>query len=292
MKNMLVEKIAQVVKDIIGNGCEVRAMEVLKNNGIKLPAITVSKPGEPETPAVYIDHLLAEIEAGKVWVSEAAQMIVDTYEERRECFPYENRMSREGILANVEYQLINYAKNRTQLRGLPHRKFLDLAVVYRVPIESDEPGVSFLVRQGMCDLFGIAAEELDAAARINTEKSGFVTLPFTSIIAELSGKPEVDLDDEPSMWVFTTEKKFNGAAIMLFEAPFKELADRLGCDLYVLPSSVCEIIVLPAVGINMSTWTLKTMVSDVNGRVVEEDQVLGDSVYRYIRKENRLTIVR
>ena len=58
---------------------------------------------------------------------------------------------------------------------------------------------------------------------------------------------EVDLKDYvPSdMYVLTNESKLNGAACILYENVLYDFAQKLGADLYILPSSVHEVILLP-----------------------------------------------
>ena len=52
--------------------------------------------------------------------------------------------------------------------------------------------------------------------------------------------------DENCMYVITNESKLFGAASMLYEEPIHELAEQVGGDLYILPSSVHEVIAVPA----------------------------------------------
>ena len=62
-----------------------------------------------------------------------------------------------------------------------------------------------------------------------------------------------------------------------------------GKDLYVLPSSVHEAIVLP-VGGRANVRDLREIVSEVNRECVSAEEYLSDSVYLYDWKEDRLTI--
>ena len=66
------------------------------------------------------------------------------------------------------------------------------------------------------------------------------------------------------------------------------MADRINNDLYILPSSVHELITVPAsFG---SCEDLKKTVRNVNDTVLVSDEILSYSVYRYSRKAGSIEI--
>ena len=66
-------------------------------------------------------------------------------------------------------ELIHAEKNRTLLSEVPHRKFLDLAVVYYYQMRGNRvPDATILIHETHRELWGISAEELDARAWENT----------------------------------------------------------------------------------------------------------------------------
>lgn len=136
--------------------------------------------------------------------------------------------------------------------------------------------------------YGLNQEELDITARRNTEYQGFQTASMESIIAEVTGEPEDEIKTDCFMWVLTNRKKLNGAAVMLYPEMFKKLADWTRSDLYVLPSSIHEVIAIPDGGADPKI--LKSMVGAVNSSEVSKDEFLSENVYKYIRSENRLII--
>ena len=76
---------------------------------------------------------------------------------------------------------------------------------------------------------------------------------------------------------------------MLYTRLLKKLADSLATDLYILPSSVHELIITPGDGENETF--LKQLVREVNELEVSREEVLSDSVYRYLRKEGKIVRV-
>jgi hypothetical protein len=91
------------------------------------------------------------------------------------------------------------------------------------------------------------------------------------------------------MFVITNEKKIFGASVLMHIKYIKELADRIESDLFIIPSSIHEVIAVPADYID--TETLTNMVNEVNMANVSPQEVLGNRVYSYSRREGLLSVV-
>lgn len=91
------------------------------------------------------------------------------------------------------------------------------------------------------------------------------------------------------MYVLTTEGKTWGAISMLNNKALSELANLLESDLFILPSSVHEVIIVPADN-EESAETLQAMVADINRTHVDPEEVLSDHIYRYLR-DTKATIL-
>lgn len=97
-----------------------------------------------------------------------------------------------------------------------------------------------------------------------------------------------EIPPEQTMWVISNEKGINGAASMLYENELHELAESLESDLYILPSSVHEVI---AVSSGMgSPEMLAKMVVEVNMQEVSLDERLSNQVYHYDKDLRKLTL--
>ena len=292
MREEMVNRIVEAIGAEIEEGCRVLTREVRKNNGLMLPAVEIWEPGLSVCPAVYIDGLLNRIACGEISVKQAAQEVIGIHEENKDNKKFNDvvrGIDKQVILEKAVYQLINGEKNRERLCDIPHRKFLDLVAVYRVVVREDQYGTaSFMVTNAMTVQYGISEEELDCAARQNTEKKGFEVQTIASIIAEIKGVPEDVRELECPMWVLSNTQKFNGAVVMLYAGYFGRLAESIGSDLYVLPSSIHEVIAVPAEG--MGQFGLKAMVGEVNSCEVMEEEVLSENVYRYSRKDGNISI--
>ena len=93
---------------------------------------------------------------------------------------------------------------------------------------------------------------------------------------------------EADMYVISNETRINGAVSMLYETELHELAEKLGSDLYILPSSIHEVIAVSATGGDPEE--LAQMVEDVNMGQVEIGERLSNQVYHYDKNLRQLTL--
>ena len=96
--------------------------------------------------------------------------------------------------------------------------------------------------------------------------------------------------DDPwcsNLYVLTNKSRINGAAGIMYEGVLKKLADKLESDMYILPSSIHEVIILPK-STMFNKEELMAMVRDVNTEGVSKDEVLSYTVYEYDRNTEEL----
>ena len=90
----------------------------------------------------------------------------------------------------------------------------------------------------------------------------------------------------PSMAVFTNRSRFYGAAGLLLLGMMEEYAKKMGSNLFLIPSSVHELILIPDDG-RLPAKALNQMVKEVNREEVLPMDQLSGHVYYYDR-ESRL----
>jgi len=95
-----------------------------------------------------------------------------------------------------------------------------------------------------------------------------------------------DYADSP-MLVLTNNSRLHGATTLLYPHLLSEISERLNQDLYLLPSSIHEVLLVPADLIG-DRQELDLMVQEVNKDHVARDEVLSDHAYFYSRKRNSL----
>ena len=99
----------------------------------------------------------------------------------------------------------------------------------------------------------------------------------------------LDYDGMPPLYVLTNETQICGAACMLYPALLEEFAENVGKDLYVLPSSIHEVLLLPT-DTRCADESLRALVQSVNSEQLPLSQQLSDTVYYYSREANGLVV--
>lgn len=292
-KGIMVE-IEKAVADRLGAGYEVQAMEVEKNNGMTFQAITVRKAGEKACPVIYIDGIIKEVENGAMDIQDAAVEIAGAAVRCQggdamagACMDIADGLCRETVLEKVVYRMVNTGLNKNRLKSLPHRELFDLSAIYTMVEERGGESYGITISHEFCSAFGITVEELDGAARRNTKREGFCVMSIGEIMEEITGIPARETDGiARHMYVLTNKGRNNGASVILYREYFEGLARELQSDLYVLPSSIHEVIAIPA-GV-AGADEVRATVGDVNDKEVAREDVLGWDIYKYSLADGEL----
>lgn len=195
-----------------------------------------------------------------------------------------------NVQEKIVFQLVNTEQNREMLKDTPHRQFLDLSIIYRWVNKADENELqSAIVRNEFADYLGFTEERLFELAKENTKRIFPVCIKsITEVLSEMMGMWEMPMDDDEKMWVVSNMQGINGSAVILYEDSLHKLAERLDSDLFILPSSIHEVIAIPSRLAKPDE--LAEMVLDINVNQVALDERLSNQVYHYSRKRNILTL--
>lgn len=170
---------------------------------------------------------------------------------------------------------------------------LDLVIYYTLqfPLQDGNTAVVNVTKQ-LLKNWEITEMILHKKAITNMKEDGYQIRDIESIIREMFGDTVehsvVDMDAD--MYVLSNRRKVEGAAGLLYTEFIGAFAERRKSDLYLLPSSTHEMILIPARG-NVETKVLKQMVREVNTTQVEEAEQLGNSIYFYSRDTQKITVV-
>ena len=94
---------------------------------------------------------------------------------------------------------------------------------------------------------------------------------------------------EDKMYVLSNRARSNGAACMIYPYVLRMMGDILEEDFYILPSSIHEVILVPA-SAGISVAEMEKMVCEINETQVPEEEILGSHVYRYSRKNKTISM--
>ena len=280
---------------------QVKKHDVTQNNNVKQTGITVMKEGVDIEPCVYLDELYREYEADGMKLDEIVDEVyrlILKYEEDMPDVDISVFQNWETIRDDIYPKLVNAEQNKELLEKIPHRNFMDLAVVYYA-IARDyarEDIGTILILNGHMEIWGQEEENLYQTAMRNMRADGeadFVTLE--SVVKHILRG--ITLPDDESkdlrrknMYILTNHRRRFGAAEILDKKTLRTIADQIGDRFIVLPSSVHETIVLPPKE-EAEYGRLADMVREVNDTQVDVEERLSDHVYVYSRDEEMLKIV-
>lgn len=290
------EKVYQSIRDFYGGEVSVRMQELNKNNGVTLTGLLLEEKENKIAPAVYLDSYFEDYRKGRK-IGEIVMEIVQIYERVRKNqqinvqFFSDYQKARERIC----YKLIHYRRNQALMPEIPHVRYLNLAVVFYYAYENQLLGSgTILIRNSHKESWNVTTEELYQQAKENTERIFPADLIRMEEIIEETEKEnfaEESWEEEQiiPMFVLTNGKRQFGAISIFYPGILKNLAGKMNANLFILPSSVHEVILLPDVG--EKAECLQEMVKDVNRTQVAEEEVLADSVYYYDRTLGRINLL-
>ena len=206
------------------------------------------------------------------------------------------KMSEQEVLKKIVkkslfVKLINTERNEALIEKCISKEFLDLSAVVRVVLKMDKEGMSSMaLSKKDAENLGMTEEEIYAAALANTLRLFPPKLVNLGRYVEMSIGAELPLgEDEVTTYILTNQKEVDGAVYFMSPEVVGAIAEALEDDLYILPSSVNEVLLVRASELEDGVDKLKEMVRDANETVVAEKDILSYNVYHY-DKEHGITI--
>lgn len=278
---------AEAVARLVGEKMERETKVVIdaKNNVTRL-GIAIETDQKGVCATVYMDDLSDLLE------EDAAEKIKEMIEQTK--YPdidVAKITAKEYVFSNIIPCPIKRAGNEKLLQESAHVDFLDLAFVFRVMLPENEG--SYLLKTEAVKIYGCNVLEIFDIAKENMmKKQKTKIIPMENIIASMLGEEMENEDEIPKteceMAVMTNQDKMYGANGFLRKDLLKKYSERIGKDLYILPSSVHELLVVPKFAVNAEE--LRRMVQEVNENEVADEEILSYNVYEYSRKNNEITV--
>ena len=272
---------------------------VVKNNSVELDGICLHRAGDTLSPTVYLNHFYEEYLEGRplhsILSEIAATLSSEVPELEVNTSLYDNY---DAIRHQIIFRLVNYERNEELLTSCPYLPFCDLAITFRWLVHSDSSGIaSALITNKEMELWNITLEELYQTARINTRRLFPATIqPIQQLLSEYLDK-DADIQelldqtpDELQLFILSNEPRINGSTSMIYDGILADFAKKIKKDLYILPSSIHEVLLMPATK-EIEEQALLNLVRDANRTVVGLPDILSDSIYRFDSKHNRIIMI-
>ena len=297
--NIFISTVKNEIERRMNGEVTLRVCKAIKNNGVEKTGLAFQKEEERLSPTIYMEEYYQQFEEGMT-MEEVIVSILNLYREIRYT-PEWGEMGIElfeQIKELIAYRLIGREKNRELLEEVPHRDYLDMAIVFYLLLEVGSHGsATMLIRNEHVEMWQVSSEKIFSYAAENTVR--LLPAEFKSmeaILKELETQDQVeeiiDYEAKGGMYVLSNEIRSYGASVILYDQMLQNLADKIKESYYVLPSSVHEVIIVPA-SKSMESIELEAMVTEINETQVEDEEVLSNRVYFYDKeKEPELKIVR
>ena len=252
---------------------ELEIREVPKVNGYMDGISLIPTESGEGTPTIYVQDLYQYyLQCGdmeQVFRKAASVFVVG--------MEYASTMNDRGLMEmpkdRIVFCLINAEENQRLLENVPHRKTLDLALIYRVLLYSEDGGFdSAIITNELAEAMHLMEEELYQLAMKNTPE----LLPA-----------KVHYCDG-HFAILTNQYKILGATALLYPGLLSDVAESLDSDLYIMPSSIHEVFLVPPIG--QSVAEMNRMTVEANNTVVPPEEVLAHHVYYYDREKDKVEI--
>ncbi len=292
------KEILRIIRDVMEINYEVNLHKVMKNNDMEMMAITIrERNSEGAVPTIYLEDFYEMYCAG-ISMEAIANNIIAVYhrENGKVKISVEDFKHFDRIKDKIMLKLVNYERNQLGLINTPHKRILDLAIVFYVLW--DDVGTQRMtstIKKSHLALWGVEMEELYMLAYENTMSRLSVNIRnMRDVIYDIYEEMQKNSRINPlmeqqilaelensvyPMYVVSNQKKILGASVILYDKTLKYLYERLEGEFYVLPSSIHEVIIIPK--IDMSVKEMKRLVIETNENEVDYLEVLSDNVYRY-----------
>ena len=298
-KELLKEKVVNMVDG------EVSIVTAVKNNGVKLDALSVKRKTSNLVPLIYLDSYYKDYKNGRS-IESIVKTIVSISEQDSgiDKDVINNFCDYDVMKEYLEIKLINKESNKELLRTVPHLEFLDLAIIcmVKLPFENEHGTGTILIHKSHFDKWNISVDEMfNVAANNSMEKEPAVIKCMNDVIKEMYiGSCDLEEQEEDELcamvdsmdsklYVLTNQSKINGSVTIAYENVLKDFADKKNSNLYILPSSIHEVLILLEEE-NTNADDLRAMVQSVNSTTLDEMEVLSNNVYYFDRETNKISI--
>lgn len=303
------EAFSQTIKAALQSAypdCKVETKDILKDNSLHLTGLTISDGDSHIPPVIELDPFYEDYIKGHSLL-EISIAIATLYEQNSSYGGFPTEMLADYQLAqkHICYRLVNRAKNRKKLEAIPYMPYLDLAIIFYIPVSIKNGRADCLtINRPLLKEWGITdVNELYENAHKNTCRilrgriDSMMDVAVEALykkeiqpadIKRLIRAEQASKDNRP-MYVASNNKRLYGTAVILYDGILKSLAGAIGDDLIILPSSIHETLLLPASTAGDLDF-LREMVSSVN-KTIDTKEVLSDSIYYYDQQIDRVKLI-
>lgn len=281
------KELQELVQKEIGDQAKVVITTQVKSNDVIKEGITFEEAGTHAVPVIYLEEIYNTYQESQA-IEESVETVLDIF---RNSSPFQREdfaLSWDLIKPKIQIRLIKREWNKEYINSLVYREWLDFAIIPVVRVSEKEVGSAVAsISKSMLAALQIDEKELWNAAFENLQKEYFFVQDIRSIFIGETRQSQEDT----GVFVATNWNFQYGARVILRKDILKDFAEKNGYNLFILPSSQNEILILGDNG-EMQVEDLKEMVASINGdpKLISKEEVLSNSIYYYDYEQDKVRI--
>lgn len=299
------QKLVQQLENKIEEQESVTIERIVRNNGVAVEGIAIDINDNGIKPLFFIDELYIDY-INDQSLEDISDCMIYNYRDLGSVLSIvESYKDFDSICGRILFKLVNYDNNIEQLRDIPHRRFLDLAVVYYCSFDYPLKGRgNITIHNSHIRLWNVDEETLYNNAIANIPKLNKATINdmktvLCSLIEEKNMQDIFNLDNLDScygdstieMYVLTNEERNLGASAIFHSDVLRKFALENETNYYILPSSIHEVLILPEYSVDINNVEeLLGIVKEMNDTQVAREDILSYNIYYYNRKTDNVSI--
>jgi len=203
------------------------------------------------------------------------------------------------VKGNIASCIMGVQGNEDYLKTVPHIKILDIALYYIIVLATDCNSLTkVVITDEILQLWGKSLEDLVEVAVINSPRIlpseikcvASFTDDMQDNVSEFEDCEEEELIvDTKDMYILSNIYCNNGAGVILYTNLLKGLSDILDDDLVIVPTTIHEVLVMPY---SVCKQLDSVLFYEVTKSLLDSQELkdrLTSSIYKYERKENKLS---
>ena len=278
-----VMEVKKKIEIIVGDALQIDVASTTKNNGNKRIGLSLRDPEVNIAPTIYLEEFYDSY-LDSYSLDEIVYYVLALYEDIRfeQDIDIDDMLNFELIKDRIAFKLINFAMNEDLLEHIPHKCFMEFALVFYVILDTDDDQAgTILITDKILEYWGVGLDELYEAANRNMPTLLPMKFkPMKDMMREIpTCPPEVIVEDNP-LYVLTNEASYYGAAALMYDGILPYIARQLHESFYILPSSIHEVIIIPE-STSPPQEELDQMIENVNKTQIDPEEQLGNFSYYY-----------
>ena len=293
---VLIEK--ELSEALANEEIKVFVKEVPKTNGIKHYGLSFKDKEGIVCPVIYLESFFNRFTSGRT-IGEIVAEIKNLYYEFRVTEPVDFNYiyDFDKVKDHIYIKVLNAEKNTDIMNRAPFLTLEDLIAVFYIKVRNKAIGEgSILVINEFLEYWNTDISHVAIAAIKNEKESEYELSPVADIVTEIikmsDDYPEdvkeefiakVERSREMNLFVLTNKDRFYGASKIFDPEVMMEVKEKLQGDFYIVPSSIHELILLPASAKNeyFDSERLNELVNEVNTYELNPGDVLSNHIYYF-----------